>query len=181
MRATDSLLAVRENVRFAVGALRSHKLRSALTILGIVIGVTTVIAMVSIIEGFNSNIVKNFQSFGATLVQFQKFDPRFGPGGNRDESQRMRKNLTVEDAVALKELCPSMLAVSPERYLWSGEQVSTDVVYNGEVATPDTIAGVTSDYTIANNHVVGEGRFLLESDVRRSGAVTVLGYEIAET
>ncbi len=111
----DSLFAARENIRFATGALTGHKLRSALTIIGIVIGVTTVIAMVSIIEGFNNNVVKNFQSFGATLVQFQKYDVQFGPG-RRDPNERTRKNLTYEDAVALKALCPSMLAVSPERY-----------------------------------------------------------------
>jgi len=108
-----------ENVKFATGALAAHKLRSALTILGIVIGVTTVIAMVSIIEGFNNNVIKSFQSFGATLVQFQKFDPQFGPG-DREESQRNRRNLTYEDAVALKKQCPSMLAVSPERYWFAG-------------------------------------------------------------
>ena len=70
---------ISENVKFATGALAAHKLRSALTILGIVIGVTTVIAMVSIIEGFNNNVIKSFQSFRATLVQFQKFELTFGP------------------------------------------------------------------------------------------------------
>jgi putative ABC transport system permease protein len=171
-----------ENIRFAATAITAHKLRSALTILGIVIGVTTVIAMVSLIEGFNNNVVKNFESFGATLVQFQKFDPQFGPGGNRDEDQRTRKNLTYEDAIALKELCPSMSAVSPERYWWSGgDGGAPDVVYEGEVATPDTVVGVTEDYPIANNHFIGEGRFISEADVRRSGAVIVLGHGVAET
>src|SRR5690348_4830063 len=147
-----------ENIRFAATAITAHKLRSALTILGIVIGVTTVIAMVSLIEGFNNNVVKNFESFGATLVQFQKFDPQFGPGGNRNsEEQRLRKNLTYEDAIALKELCPSIAAVSPERYWWSGDGGTPDIVYEGEVATPDTVAGVTEDYPIANNHFIGEG------------------------
>ncbi len=176
----ELLFATRENVRFAGTALASHKLRSALTILGIVIGVTTVIAMVSIIEGFNNNVIKNFQSFGATLVQFQKFDPQFGPG-SRDESQRLRKNLTYEDALALKELCPSMLAVSPERYWWSGgDQGAPDVLHEGEAATPDTVAGVTNDYPIANNHFVGEGRFISSGDVLRSAPVTVLGHSVAE-
>ncbi|HEX6094951.1 MAG TPA: ABC transporter permease [Thermoanaerobaculia bacterium] len=171
-----------ENIRFAATAITAHKLRSALTILGIVIGVTTVIAMVSLIEGFNNNVVKDFEAFGATLVQFQKFDPQFGPGGNRDEDQRTRKNLTYEDAIALKELCPSMAAVSPERYWWSGgDGGAPDVVFEGEVATPDTVAGVTEDYPVANNHAVGEGRFISEADVRRSGAVIVLGHGVAET
>ena len=172
--------AARENVRFATTAIASHKLRSGLTILGIVIGVTTVIAMVSIIEGFNNNIIENFQSFGATLVQFQKNDPQFGPG-ERDESQRQRKNLTYEDALALKELAPSMLAVSPERYTFAGDGPDIDVFFGGEQAAPDALIGTTNDYPVANNKGVGEGRFITESDVRRSAPVTVLGHSIAET
>src|SRR5512140_2777167 len=106
MTSLEYLIAARENVRFAGVAVTGNKLSSALTVLGIVIGVTTVIAMVSIIEGFNNNVIKAFQSFGSTLVQFQKFDPQFGPG-SRDPSQRLRKNLTYEDALAIKALCPS--------------------------------------------------------------------------
>jgi putative ABC transport system permease protein len=169
-----------ENVKFATGALAAHKLRSALTILGIVIGVTTVIAMVSIIEGFNNNVIKSFQSFGATLVQFQRFDPQFGPG-SRDESQRLRKNLTYEDAQALKRLVPSMLAVSPERYWFSNNGAVPDVIYGAEQATPDNLAGVTEDYSIANNHFIGEGRFITADDVLHSNPVIVIGSNIAET
>jgi putative ABC transport system permease protein len=166
---------VRENVRFAGVALLGRKLRSSLTILGIVIGVTTVIAMVSIIEGFNNNVIANFQSFGATLVQFQKFDPRFGPG-NRDENERQRKNLTYEDALALKRLCPSMAAVSPERYWYAGGNGGAPSIhYKAQEGTPDTIGGVTEDYAPANNHYVREGRFISESDVRHSTNVVVLG------
>ena len=174
------LIATRENIRFAAGALKSHKLRSGLTVLGIVIGVTTVIAMVSIIQGFNNNVVANFQSFGATLVQFQKFDPQFGPG-NRDDSQRNRRNLTYEDAMALKRLCPSMAAVSPERYWFAGDgNGAPDIIYKNEQATPDTLVGVNEDYPVANNHFIGEGRFITEDDVRRSTPVIVIGTNIAD-
>jgi len=176
VRALLSFHALRENTRFALTALRAHKLRSTLTILGIVIGVMTVISMVSVIQGFSNNIIRDFQSFGATLVQFQKFDPSFGPG-RRSEDERQRKNLTYEDALALKAQCPSMLAVSPERY-WFGE--TPDVIYNGQEATPDTLVGVTQDYPAANNHFVGEGRFIIDGDVRRSGDVIVIGYAIME-
>ena len=179
MKFGDLVFAARENVRFARIALASHKLRSGLTVLGIVIGVTTVIAMVSIIEGFNNNIVKNFQSFGATLVQFQKYDPQFGPG-ERDESQRQRKNLTYEDALAMRRLCPSMLAVSPERYTFAGDGASIDIVYEGKEATPDTLAGVTEAFTIANNHFVDDGRFITEGDVQRGAPSLVIGYNLAE-
>jgi putative ABC transport system permease protein len=182
MRPRDHILAARENIRFAARALTAYKLRSALTVLGIVIGVTTVIAMVSIIEGFNNNVTRDFQSFGATLVQFQKTDPRFGPG-NGDESERQRKNLTYEDAEALKRLCPSMLAVSPERYWFTGNGGVNvpDVIYKGHEATPDTLAGVNQDYTVANNHFVGEGRFISDGDVRSSTQVIVIGSSIGET
>src|SRR3954454_22734915 len=180
MRARDHILAARENVRFAVRALTAYKLRSALTVLGIVIGVTNVIAMVSIIVGFNNSVVHDFQAFGATLVQFQKFDPQFGPG-NSDESQRTRKNLTSEDALALKRQCPSMLAVSPERYWFGDNGASLDVIYKGQQATPDTFGGVNQDYCIANNHFVGEGRFIADGDVRSSAPVIVLGSGIADT
>ena len=170
-----------ENVKFATGALAAHKLRSALTILGIVIGVTTVIAMVSIIEGFNNNVIKSFQSFGATLVQFQKFDPQFGPG-DREESQRNRRNLTYEDAVALKKQCPSMLAVSPERYWFvGGANNAPDLIFGSQQATPDTIVGITPDYPVANNHFIGEGRFITADDILHSTPVVVIGANMADT
>jgi putative ABC transport system permease protein len=178
---------IRENVRFARGAITAHKLRSGLTVLGIVIGVTTVIAMVSIIEGFNNNVIKSFQSFGSTLVQFQKFDPQFGPGNNNQQQQN-RKNLTYEDALALKALCPSMAAVSPERYWYpggggpnGGGGGAPDVIYQRQEATPDIMAGVTPDYPAANHHFIGEGRFISEGDIHRSGNVVVIGYAIMET
>ncbi len=100
-------------------AVRAHKLRAGLTVLGIVVGVATVIAMVSIVTGFNNNMVRNFQAFGATLVQFQKFSMRFGPG-HRSDHERNRKDLTLEDALALKAQIPEIRAVSPERYLFDG-------------------------------------------------------------
>ena len=176
----ELLLAARENVRFAALALAAHKLRSALTVLGIVIGVTTVIAMVSIIEGFNNSVVKTYQSFGATLVQFQQHEPRFGPG-ERDESERLRKPLTYEDALALEAQCPSMLAVSPERYTYPGDGGNNiDVQYGGKEGSPDTLIGTTEAYSVANNHFVTEGRFISEHDVRRSAPVTVIGYELAK-
>jgi putative ABC transport system permease protein len=173
-----------ENAAFAARALVSSKLRSVLTLLGIVIGVATVIGMVSIVEGFNNNVIASFQRFGSTLVQFQKFDPQFGPGdANRREEMRQRENLTVEDAMALKELCPSMKAVSPERYWFGGDgrDIPPMVKYAGLEASPDTVVGVVEDYAEANNHFVSEGRFISDADHRSGANVTVLGYLVAQT
>jgi putative ABC transport system permease protein len=168
-----------ENFRFAFLAVRAHKLRAVLTVLGIVVGVATVIAMVSIVTGFQNNMVRNFQSFGATLVQFQKFEARFGPdGGDEWEAQRRRKDLTYEDAMALKETIREMRAVSPERYLWN-----TDVHlrYRDAETTTPVVVGATPDYSMANNHFVGYGRFLTESDVLHAAAVAVIGEDVRDT
>src|SRR6266545_4150733 len=124
-----------ENLRFALLAVRAHKLRAGLTILGIVVGVATVIAMVSIVTGFNRNIERNFQSFGATLIVFQKYEPRFGPGGPRPEGELRRKDLALEDAFALKASVPEMRAVSAWRYLW--DNTDYHLKYRGsEVRSP---------------------------------------------
>ena len=163
-----------ENTRFAFLAVRTHKLRAFLTVLGIVVGVATVIAMVSIVTGFNNNMVRNFQSFGATLVQFQKYEARFGPG-HRPTDERRRKDLTYEDAVALKESIPEMRAVSPERYLWNQD---ISVKYRDNETTTPVVAGVAPDYSVANNHFVGYGRFITESDFLPTSNVTVIGEDV---
>ena len=165
-----------ENVRFALIAVRTHKLRAGLTVLGIVVGVATVIAMVSIITGFNNNMVRNFQTFGATLVQFQKYESRFGPG-HRNEEERNRKDLTYEDALALKAAIPEMRAVSPERYLWN---VDVHVRYRDSETTTPFVLGATPDYAIANNHFVGYGRFVTESDVEHGANVVIIGDDVRQ-
>jgi len=165
-----------ENVRFALVAVRTHKLRAALTVLGIVVGVATVITMVSIVTGFNNAMVRNFQSFGATLVQFQKYESRFGPGG-RGEDEKRRKDLTYEDALALKASVPEMRAVSPERYLWNTD---VHVKYRDFETTTPTVLGASPDYSIANNHFVSYGRFITEADMEHSANVMVIGEDVRQ-
>jgi putative ABC transport system permease protein len=164
-----------ENVRFAMLAVRAHKLRASLTVLGIVVGVATVIAMVSIVTGFDNNMVRNFQAFGATLVQFQKFSMRFGPG-HRSDAERNRKDLTLEDALALKAQIPEIRAVSPERYLFDG--TTPTVKYRDKESTSPTVAGVYPDYMLANNHFVDQGRFFTESDIAHASQVAVIGTDV---
>jgi putative ABC transport system permease protein len=167
-----------ENMRFALLAVRAHKLRAGLTILGIVVGVATVIAMVSIVTGFNNNMIRNFQSFGATLVLFQKWEPRFGPGGPQPEGERRRKDLTLEDARALREGVPEMRAVSPQRYLWNNTEYH--IKYReAEVRSP-RVFGVMTEYPIATNRNIAEGRFFSENEVDHAADVTVIGDEIRQ-
>ena len=167
-----------ENVRFALLAVRAHKLRAGLTVLGVVVGVATVIAMVSIVTGFNNSMVRNFQSFGATLVMFQKYEPRFGPGGPRPDGELRRKDLTLEDAAAIRAGVPEIRAVSPQRYLWNNTDFHARY-RDGELRSP-RIFGVMQDYPLAQNRAVTEGRFLTEQDVDHAADVAVIGDDIRE-
>src|SRR6478609_11757395 len=167
-----------ENVRFALLAVRTHKLRAGLTGLGVVVGVATVIAMVSIVTGFNNNMVRSFQSFGATLVMFQKYEPRFGPGGPRPEGELRRKDLTLEDAAALRSGIPELRAVSPQRYLWDNSDYHLHY-RDAEVQSP-RVFGVIEEYPVATNRPIAQGRFLTSNEIDHAADVIVLGDEIRE-
>jgi len=166
---------VAENLRFALTALRAHKLRAFLTMVGIVIGVWTVIGMVALVTGFDRSQTEAFSSFGTTLVQFQKFEPRFGPG-RRTEEERKRKDLTIEDADALQALCPSILAVSPERYMWTPSQVKG----NGNEANSPTVVGGNQNYAICNNWSIKDGRNITDLDVLHATDTCVVGQDVSE-
>jgi putative ABC transport system permease protein len=134
--------------------------------------------MVSIVTGFNNNMVRSFQSFGATLVMFQKYEPRFGPGGPRPEGERRRKDLTLEDAAALKAAVPEARAISPQRYLWDNTDYHLKHRDN-EVRSP-RVFGVMEPYALATSRFVTQGRFLTELDVEHATDVIVIGDEIRE-
>jgi putative ABC transport system permease protein len=165
-----------ENVASAFQAIHGQKLRSFLTCLGIIIGVSTVILMVSLIQGFNQSIVGDFQRFGSTLVQFQRFEDRFGPPELRPEDERLRPLLTLEDADAIRRRATAVRWVSPERWWYDG----ADVRYRGERSSGATVGGVTWEYPEANSHFIEQGRFFTEGEERHSAQVAVIGVGIAE-
>jgi len=136
-----------EDVRFALVAMRAQKLRSFLTLLGVMAGVATVIMMVSFVVGFNNAVTDAFTRWGTQLVQFQKYEPRFGGGNGIPEEQRNRRDLTLEDAAALKRLAPLAAAVSPERYFGIGVEVKQGRL----AANSPLVVGATPDYCAANN------------------------------
>jgi len=172
-----------ENVRFAMRSILVQRLRSFLTLLGIVSGVATVIAMVSFVAGFNDAITGAFSSFGTTLVQYQKYEPRFGGGPTGPpEEQRRRRDLTVEDAQALKRLNTLAAAVSPERYLNLPGLAASTTFKNrkGKEANGPTLAGVVPDYAPANNASIEDGRFFADADVSHSARTVVVGPDVAD-
>src|SRR5215210_3335257 len=102
---------VKESAAMAVDTLRANKLRSSLTILGVSVGVITVIFMVSIIQGLNRAFAQQIESLGSNTIFVSKFDPSVGRMPRAEELHR--KDLTMEDAEALRHDAPSIVGVSP--------------------------------------------------------------------
>ena len=166
-----------ENMRFALAAMRQHRLRSGLTVLGIVVGVATVIAMVAIITGFNRTVVSTFQAFGATRIGFTKYRDRFGPPGPISEEERKRKNLTLEDVAAIRDACPSAGAVSGLAGYFDGE---IQVKYGNLQANSPYVIGTDTDYPQANAYGVAIGRFFRPAEVEGRALVAVIGSEVRD-
>ena len=173
-RLSASLSARRENVASAFRSIRDQKLRSLLTCLGIVIGVATVIVMVSLIQGFNEQFIASFRQFGATLVQFQIREADFG--GPPREAERIRPVLTLDDARAIQRYAWAIRYVSPERWQFQGIEVR----WRGERVEGATVGGVTHWYPDANSHFVQQGRFFTEGEDRHAAQVAVIGKGVVE-
>ena len=144
----------------AWASLKSNKMRSFLTILGVLIGVTAVIGMVSIIQGLNNSMAKQIESLGSNVIYVTKF--KIGIRlGNISEEERKRKEITFEDAIAVREYCPSISEVSPQNW-GPGSHIAK---FGKEEDTRFELIGVLPEYEVVNNNFVKEGRFFTDSDI----------------
>lgn len=100
-------------IQLALDTLRGHKLRAFLTVLGVIIGTSTVIGVGSIIAGLDGAITNQLKSFGTNNLVVTKWDSLINGFGGRSLEERLRKPLTYENALAIAERCPSVSAVSP--------------------------------------------------------------------
>src|SRR5450759_2673642 len=166
-----------ENVRFAFRSMREHKLRSGLTVLGVVVGVTTVIAMVAIVTGFNNNVIGNLQAFGASRIEFKKYEDRFGPGGPSNDEERRRPNLTEDDVKAMRASLPYAAAVSGLVGYFDAE---VHVKHGSLEANLPYVLGVDQDYPTATAYTVGHGRFFTAAEVEHSALEIVIGADVKD-
>jgi putative ABC transport system permease protein len=167
----------KENMTMAFQTLMVHKFRSFLTILGIIIGVLTVIVIASILTGMRQSIVNIVQEFGTENVF--AFHLGMGPrmGGRRPREEMMRKPLTVADALAIKEQCPSVKDVT-----WQGfpRRTSVAIKYQGNVARNFSFTGVPANYASVSNTFVDNGRFFAESEDAHGVNVVVIGPDVKD-
>ncbi|GAI05501.1 unnamed protein product, partial [marine sediment metagenome] len=155
----------------ALHTLFSHKLRSILTMLGILIGVAAVISMVSLVRAEQDMVRESFESLGTNLVMVLPGAPSamMGIGGPLGSAQ----TLTLEDADAIASDAPSVAMVAPV------VQTSGQIVAGGENLGA-RISGVTPEYQYVSNLALAEGSFITKQDYRGKSRVVVLGSELAE-
>ena len=169
----------REVVRMALDTIRSNKLRSGLTVLGIVIGVAVVIGISSIVRGLNDNVRSLISSMGSNIVFAFHLEPF--TFGRPTEEMRTRKELTFEDAEAIREL-PHVKAVSAGiRFFRPELGVGTYAVKYEDRKVKNTILeGDTASVKDVFDMQMLEGRWFSEIDEERRAPVIVLGYDTAQ-
>jgi putative ABC transport system permease protein len=161
----------------AVDSLRAHKLRSFLTMLGIVIGVMTVIGMVSVIQGLNRSFMSELQAAGSDIIHIQKYEAV--QMGRMSEEERTRKDLTLEDAQALEREAPLVKAVAVSAYVSVFTPV--EIKYQSQKSDTAMVIGMNEKWPIVMSlYLPRLGRFVTESEVARSARVCVLGSELAD-
>ena len=156
------------NIRVALRALRANKMRSSLTVLGIVIGVAAVVALLSIGRGATSGITSSVESMGTNLITVST-GRTFGPGSGGQSSSG---TLLYSDYEKIAAKVSGMRAIAP--YYSSMDQVSTT-----NLTSNYTIMGVTTDYKDATNQVVKDGRWLTAQDNASKSRVVVIGATVA--
>ncbi|MBL7127343.1 MAG: ABC transporter permease [Dehalococcoidales bacterium] len=147
----------------------THKLRSSLTILGIVIGVAAVITLMSIGKGAEAQIISNIESMGSNLVTIQPGARTFG--GVRSAAA---DTLTIEDAEAIAEQVPYISSVAPSY------SSNLQLAVGGENMNSQ-VTGVTPEYMAVNNLEMAEGVFFSANDYQRGSTVVVLGSDVKDT
>jgi putative ABC transport system permease protein len=164
---------LRESATMALDTLWSNKLRSGLTILGVMVGVVTVMFMVSIIQGLNRSFAAQLEAIGSNIIYVVKFDPSFGRQPTQEE--RMRPDLTIEDADALRNELPSISGVSPLQRI-----IAETVRYKDKQTDTPILFGVTQYYQDVHSQYVERGRFLSETDLKERTNVAVLGKDVVK-
>lgn len=173
---------ISENVLMALDTLRTHKIRSALTMLGVIGGTMTVIAISSFLTGLRESVIQQTKKFGPDLVYVTKYDQIGMRFSRPSQAERMRRDITIEDARAIAEL-PSVLGVSPNVFVGSMSPLATPVAvkYRGVEANGPIVFGVASSYDQLRDVYLREGRFFNETEETHRAQVTVIGSAIAQT
>jgi len=165
-----------ETISIALGAIRAHRLRSFLTVLGIVVGVVVVISVASILTGLRGRLITMVEEYGTNNIYAYHLST--GPRvGDRDRSEYARKPLTPEDADAIRRQSPAVEEVANVAFLW---QINNAITYRGHSHKEGFLQGVSASYANVTNASLQEGRFISEVDDKHRRHIVVLGVNVVE-
>ena len=166
------LVGMQEAVGMGLAAIRAYKMRAGLTILGVVMGIMTVIGMSSIVAGLNASMAKQIEGIGSSVV----FVRPQGPGENMTaEERRRRRALTLAEIQVISERSTDVKAISPIEL-----NAASVIKYGNERVQDAQIFGTTAAYEFVHDLFVEKGRFISDSDVSRGSKIAVIGADIAE-
>jgi len=163
---------VRESAGIALTALRANKLRSFLTLLGVIIGVSSVIAVMSLVQGLNQYVAKELISSGSNVFSVDQVGIVFDNQALRDRLRR--PELTRAHAAAIARTARFASAVVAER------SAAAPVRRGDHSLRTVPVSGVEPDYMLVDDQPIGSGRPILDSDALSGGAVCVIGADVAD-
>ena len=173
-----------ENAQMALTTLRENKMRSFLTVLGVVIGITALLSVVSILMGVYSDVNAYLSDYGPETLFIFRFDPGIHSGRLTPE-ERARKPLTLEDTEAIQELCPAVKAVTATLYPrfteeGPGQGPVTARYLSKEISGVDYNGALTATEEVFNSRPA-RGRFFTDAENMHRTDVAVIGPDIAKT
>src|SRR6476646_1532094 len=163
-----------EIVVMSVDTLRSSKMRSALTVLGVVIGITSIVGMTSLIRGFDGSLRDSIKQLGPNTIMIQKWGALSLLGGGKSFLDVARRpNLTMEDARAIERECPSVALVD----VWLGAQgnLQSRIYYKSEKTNRVGIIAATENWSAVNFAKLEAGRLFIPAENEHRREVVVLG------
>jgi putative ABC transport system permease protein len=163
-----------ESFFMAMQALAAHKLRSALTLLGVMVGVFSIIMVMTAMRVLQSNIEAGMSELGANTFTVEKWPAISFEGPKGWEKYRRRKNLTLQNVMQLREQATMAQSVSAETWLSSAEAASRFATTNPDI----DMTGVMPDTFAAKNWIVEDGRAFLSTDLDSARNVCVLGHSL---
>ena len=162
-----------EIVSMSIDTLRTSKMRSALTVLGVVIGITSIVGMTALIRGFDESLRDSIRALGPNTVFVQKFSALSLASGKSFLEVAKRPNITREDARAVASGSPSIGVV--DVWLGGGGNERSRVYYGHEKTTQISILGATENFSAVNFIKLELGRLFTSAEVEHRRQVVVLG------
>ena len=165
-----------ETIKLALAAIWAHKLRSALTLLGMIVGVTAFVVVVSLIEGFNRYVDEKIAGIGAKSFTVQRFNPLedFKDTDTIAAAQRRNKELTIEDYEYLKERATLIGKIGAK-----ARGTASEVKRGDEIIEDVFVSGATSNTADIDNRDIADGRFFAESENEGAAKVAYVGADVA--